>query len=81
VRLLNTCDTGATATMTAYTHCLTLRITPEMDDFVADAAYTSRQSKANWIRGAIHERLGRGRATATGTAISQRSVARQRTEE
>ena len=36
---------------TNFTHCLTLRIVPEMDALIADAAYDSRiPSKAAWIR-------------------------------
>jgi hypothetical protein len=39
---------------TKFTHCLTLRITPEMDSMIADAAYDSRMmSKAAWLRWAI----------------------------
>jgi hypothetical protein len=50
---------------TNFSHCLTLRITPEMDSMIVDAAYESRQFKANWIRGAILQRLARRRRTAT----------------
>jgi len=44
---------------TKFTHCLTLRIMPEMDSLVTEAAYDSRQSKTAWIRAAIRQRLGR----------------------
>lgn len=39
-------------------HCLTLRIPPELDDLVIEASYDRRTSKAAWIRGAIRQRLG-----------------------
>jgi len=43
---------------TNFTHCLTLRITPEMDSLIADAAYDARMmSKAAWIRLAIARSL------------------------
>jgi hypothetical protein len=81
-RLLNSFDTGATAKMTtAFTHCLTLRITPEMDELVANAAYDAHQTKASWMRGAIHQRLGRGKRTSTDTAWKRRKLTRQNTEE
>jgi hypothetical protein len=49
---------------TKFTHCLTLRIVPEMDALIADAAYDSRiTSKAAWIRWAITRSLRQG---ATG---------------
>ena len=66
---------------TAFTHCLTLRITPEMDELVANAAYGAHQTKASWIRGAIHQRLGRERRISTDTAWKRRRPARQNTEE
>jgi hypothetical protein len=54
---LNT-DTGATATMkTTFTHCLTLRITPEMDSMLCDAAHDGRLPKSAWIRWAIERCL------------------------
>ena len=45
------------------THCMTLRTPPELDLLVSDAAYDARQSKASWIRAAIHHRLARVRRT------------------
>jgi hypothetical protein len=54
---LNT-DTGATATMkTKFTHCLTLRLTPEMDSLLCDAAYDAHLPKSGWIRLAIESFL------------------------
>jgi len=54
---LNT-DTGETATMkTKFTHCLTLRITPEMDSMLCDAAHDARLPKSAWIRWAIQRCL------------------------
>ena len=47
------------------THCLTLRIPPDLDLLVSDAAYDARQSKTSWIRAAIHQRLARVRRTPT----------------
>ena len=47
------------------THCMTLRIPPELDSLVSDAAYEARQSKTSWIRAAIHQRLARVRRTET----------------
>jgi hypothetical protein len=47
------------------THNLTLRIEPEMDSMIVDAAYDARTSKATWIRGAIHQRLARKRRPGT----------------
>jgi len=38
-------------------HCLTLRISPELDSLVSDAAYESRQSKSAWIRLALQRIL------------------------
>jgi len=54
---LNT-DTGATATMKIkFTHALTLRITPEMDSLLCDAAHDARLPKSGWIRRAIERSL------------------------
>jgi len=39
------------------THCLTLRIEPELDELVTEAAFDDRTSKASWIRMAIRQRL------------------------
>jgi predicted HicB family RNase H-like nuclease len=39
------------------THALTLRIPPELDSLVSDAAYESRQSKNAWIRLALQRFL------------------------
>ena len=49
------------------THCLTLRILPEMDLLVSDAAYDARLSKAAWIRRAIHASIGQMRRTEPAT--------------
>ena len=62
-RCLNSYDTGDTTVKTTNTHCMTLRIPPELDLLVSDAAYEARQSKASWIRAAIHQRLARVRRT------------------
>lgn len=51
-------DTGATATMmTRFTHCMTLRIPPELDSLIADAAHDARLPKSGWIRLAIQRCL------------------------
>ena len=42
---------------TNFTHCLTLRTTPEMDSQIADAAYDARLPKSGWIRLAIEKCL------------------------
>jgi len=47
------------------THCLTLRIPPELDLLVSDDAYAARLSKAAWIRRAIHQSFARVRRTET----------------
>jgi hypothetical protein len=39
------------------THCLTLRIPPELDLLVSDAAYDARLPKSAWIRRAIQRCL------------------------
>lgn len=55
-------DTGATATMkTRFTHCLTLRITPEMDSLLCDAAHDARLPKSAWIRLALQRCLQQNR--------------------
>ena len=66
--LLNTygyLDTrGITAMKKKLTHCLTLRIPPELDLLISDASYDSRSSsKSAWIRRAIHAQLGEKRRT------------------
>jgi len=42
---------------TKFTHCLTLRITPEMDSMLCDAAYEARLPKSGWLRLAIQHFL------------------------
>lgn len=42
---------------TKFTHCLTLRITPEMDSLLCDAAHDARLPKSDWIRLAIQKFL------------------------
>jgi Arc/MetJ-type ribon-helix-helix transcriptional regulator len=46
---------------TTLDHNMTLRLSEEMDSMIAEAAYgaRNRQSKADFIRGAIRQRLGR----------------------
>jgi predicted transcriptional regulator len=39
------------------THCLTLRLDPQLDELVTEAAYDHRASKSDWIRMAIRQRL------------------------
>jgi len=39
-------------------HCLTLRITKELNLMIENAAYEVHLSKAAWIRKAIHHSLG-----------------------
>jgi predicted HicB family RNase H-like nuclease len=43
---------------TTLTHSLTLRISPELNLMILDAAYEARLSKAAWIRKAINHSLG-----------------------
>jgi predicted transcriptional regulator len=40
------------------THCLTLRLDPQLDELLCEAAWERRQSKAAWIRVAIKQSLG-----------------------
>jgi hypothetical protein len=49
------------------THCLTLRILPELDLLVTDAAFDARLSKAAFIRRAIHASLGQRQRTELAT--------------
>ncbi len=39
------------------THCMTLRISPEVDSLIADAAHDARLPKSGWIRLAIQRCL------------------------
>jgi hypothetical protein len=43
---------------TKHTHCLTLRLEPQIDELIAAASWERRTSKASWIRAAIRQRLG-----------------------
>jgi len=40
-----------------YTQSMTLRLEPQLDDLVADAAFDRRTTKASWIRAAIRRSL------------------------
>ena len=40
-----------------YTRCLTLRIEPNVDDLLTEAAYDRRLTKSDWIRAAIRRGL------------------------
>ena len=42
---------------TKFTHCLTLRITPEMDAMLCDAAHDAHLPKSGWLRLAIQNFL------------------------
>jgi hypothetical protein len=39
-------------------HCLTLRIEPQLDEVLTDACWTTRTTKAAWIRSALRRSLG-----------------------
>ena len=52
---------NAAAMKRKLTHCLTLRILPESNLLVSDAAYDAHLSKAAWIRRAIQAHLGQRR--------------------
>lgn len=41
-----------------HTHCLTLRIEPQLDNALTDACWARRTTKAAWIRTAIRNSLG-----------------------
>jgi hypothetical protein len=57
-------DTGDTKTMNRiYTHCLTLRLTPDLDELLTEAAFDGRITKSDWIRVAIRQRLRQRRQT------------------
>jgi hypothetical protein len=50
-----------------YTRCLTLRIEPNVDDLLTEAAYDRRLTKSDWIRAAIRRGLATRETTkATG---------------
>lgn len=40
-----------------YTACMTLRLPPEVDEQIVEAAYEQRVTKTTWIRMAILQRL------------------------
>lgn len=46
-------------------HCLTLRLTRELDDLLTEASYDRRITKSDWIRAAIRRSLP-SPATRTG---------------
>jgi hypothetical protein len=50
-------DTAATAMKRRFSKALTLRLDPQMDELVTEAAYNRRSSKATWIRAAIRHSL------------------------
>ena len=60
-------DTGDTKTMNLYTHCLTLRLTPDLDELLTEAAFDGRITKSDWIRVAIRQRLRQRRLTEPAT--------------
>ena len=48
-----------------YTHCLTLRIEPNIDELLAEAAFDRRITKSDWIRSAIRQGLATQRTAKT----------------
>ena len=40
-----------------YTHVMTLRLTTEIDELIAEAAYDRRITKSDWIRFSIRQSL------------------------
>lgn len=48
-----------------YTHCLTLRLTREMDELLTEASYDRRLTKSDWIRAAIRQSLNNQWTTKT----------------
>ena len=58
---------------TKYTHCMTLRLEPQLEAMVTEAAYSHRITKSDWIRAAIRHRLASQWATEqiTGARRSQ----------
>jgi hypothetical protein len=54
IHIYETGETGDTTPMeNKNTHALTLRIPPELDSLITDAAFDARQSKSAWIRLAL----------------------------
>lgn len=43
------------------THCLTLRLDPQVDELICEVSHDDRMTKADWIRSAIHQSLARTR--------------------
>ena len=43
---------------TKHTHCLTLRLEPQIDELITEASWERHTSKASWIRSAIRQNLG-----------------------
>lgn len=50
-------ETGDTTVKMKNTHCMTLRLSPELDSIIADAAYDARLPKSGWIRLVIEKCL------------------------
>jgi predicted HicB family RNase H-like nuclease len=48
-----------------YTHCMTLRLEPRLEEMITEAAYDRRVSKSDWIRDAIRRGLAAQRNTET----------------
>ena len=50
-----------------YTHVMTLRLTNEIDELIAEAAYDRRMTKSDWIRFSIRRTLSdHGTRTSRG---------------
>jgi predicted transcriptional regulator len=64
-----------------YSRCQTLRLDERLDDYVTEAAFERRTTKAAWIRAAIRQSLGwhdeRPGRIAKETAVRQQPGARQ----
>ncbi len=48
-----------------YTHCMTLRLTTELDAMIAEAAYDRRLTKSDFIRAAIRRSIKDQQAATT----------------
>jgi len=49
--------------MNNYTHCMTLRLEPRIEEMITEAAYARRITKSDWIRDAIRRGLASQQAT------------------
>jgi Ribbon-helix-helix protein, copG family len=48
-----------------FTHCLTLRLEPKLDELLTEAAFDRRLTKSDWIRIAIRQGLKHQQTTTT----------------